>query len=165
MVKSIREKYFNDIIDLIQSDQGLDVPPQILLDICNYLISQNIKLQDINVKIISQIIKKLNGRKYADLIQTLNIFNKFTNKIKKMDPSNEELVRLIIRNIRGSYDQCLDIDYNYFMYKIFELLDLNDYLCFFPMPTNIKKAMLHEQIWKNICAQRYWLYHESLFIN
>ena len=54
------------------------------------------------------------------------------------------------------------LTYGYTLYKLFELLELDEYLCNFKFLKDRKKLYDQEQIWKKICNELKWEFIPSI---
>jgi hypothetical protein len=166
--------YFYKIIDAIQlgkiTETQLstilfnDTASNVYKDLSRYLISRNISIDNFNMDMLGQILKDLSYEKYqTDVISMLLLYNIFTDKIPKISGNDEKQIKLIINKIQKPYLKfCQDeeINYNYFMRKIFELLELYEYLDYFPLPP-ANTTVVHDKVWKGICQYLNWEFRLS----
>ena len=69
-------------------------------------------------------------------------------KIKKMF---DDIQKPFAKHCPG--DRKNFLNYSYFLHKACELLDLDDYIAYFPLLKNDEKLRQHDKIWKNICKE------------
>lgn len=162
-----RINHLTEILSQLQAKESTDIPPKIFESILRELKKRKIDKNDLDIFKLRRILKKLNYRKYYEHVpHILQIINgkeppNFTRKdemkIKKMFRDIQKPFALYCPKNRKNF-----LNYSYVLHKFCELLELDDYINYFPLLKNNSKLLQHDKIWKNICGYMNWLYIKSL---
>jgi hypothetical protein len=80
----------------------------------------------------------------------------------------EEKLRFMFKEIQPSFvkhcpsDRNNFLSYSYVLYKFCELLELDEYLRYFPLLKNRDKLYAQDKIWELICKDLRWGYIKSI---
>jgi hypothetical protein len=86
----------------------------------------------------------------------------------RLTPAQEEKCRQMFKDIQEPYEKFRlqkrknFFSYPYCLYKFMQILNLNDYLKFFPMLKDQKKLKLMDDVWKKICEELGWEFIPSI---
>ena len=119
---------------------------------------------------VKNYLKKLKYNKYYEHIPT--IINKFCGlRAPKITAELEQQLKIMFDEIQGPFEKyskiiCKDrknfLNYNYVFYKMCELLNKDEFLCYFPLLKSREKLYEHDLIWKGICQDLRWEYIPSI---
>jgi hypothetical protein len=85
-----------------------------------------------------------------------------------MDRETEEKLRFIFKEMQPSFEKHKPagrhslISYHYYMYKICELLELDEFLPCFNLLKTRDKLYDQDKIWKNICKDMQWQFIRTI---
>jgi len=162
-----RINHLNEILSQIQAKESTDVPDDIFDKIYLHIGKYRIKKKDINFFSMQKILKKLGLRKYYEhashIVFKINgcfpptFTREMEDKIRNMFKKIQKPFELYCPKERKNF-----LSYSYVIHKFCELLELDDYLKYFPLLKNPKKLKLHDRIWKKICDALEWEFYESI---
>jgi hypothetical protein len=81
-----------------------------------------------------------------------------------MSREDEEKLRHMFREIQPSFKKHCPkgrrnfLSYGYVLYKFCELLEMDEYLAYFPLLKNRDKLYLQDKTWELICRDQSWQY-------
>jgi hypothetical protein len=116
---------------------------------------------------MKKILKKLALHQYYE--HTTYIIS----KLSKIPPptisrDTEEKIRLMFRQIQPIFEKHRPknrtnfLSYSYILHKIFELLELDDYVQYFPLLKSREKLKQQDKIWELICNDLGWDFYPSI---
>ena len=163
-----RINHFNECLAQFQAKESTDIPQEVYEQIYTQLKKQRIiNMTTVKSTKIREILKKLDLSQYYEHIPyILNRLN--GKKVLTMDRETEEKLRFIFKEIQPSFerhkpeDRNNFISYHYFLYKICELLELDDFLPCFNLLKNRDKLYDQDLIWKNICKDMQWQFIRTI---
>ena len=80
----------------------------------------------------------------------------------------EEILRELFKQVEPVFEKYCPpnrknfLKYEYFFYKLFELLEMDEYLHICDLPKDPRKTYETEKIWKNICKDLKWEFIRSV---
>ena len=160
-----RNNHFLNFINDFNVSRQLDNVNQVDYDhIVNHINTFIIDVNSLNNIKMKKILKNLNLRKYYENdsnipIETINIPIETINIFSDND-INEILnvFNFVAHNFREcAYPRICFFNYNYLLYKICELLNLNSQYYirqFVPYQNNSQKWIINDEIWNKICDRR-----------
>jgi hypothetical protein len=157
-----RINHFNECLAQFQAKETTEIPQEVYDQIYSQIKKQRIiNMTTIKPAKIREILKKLDLSQYYEHIPyILNRLN--GKKVLTMDRETEEKLRFIFKEIQPSFERHKPADrhnfisYHYYLYKICELLELDDFLPCFNLLKNRDKLYDQDIIWKNICKDMQW---------
>ena len=162
-----RKNHLNERINQFQAKETIDIPTEIYDEIKQEIKKLRLDNDSINHKVMREILKKLGHNKYYEHIThiicfltcqlPITISREAEHKIDMMFEEIQEPFELYKPKNRKS---CLN--YNYLMHKFFELLELDDFLIYFPLLKNRDKLQEVDATWKQICLHLNWEYIPSV---
>lgn len=162
-----RINHLTEILSQLQAKESTDIPQRVFQSILTELKKRKIDKHDLDIFRLRRILKKLNYRKYYEHVpHILQIINgkeppNFSRKdemqIKKMFKQIQKPFAIYCPKNRKNF-----LNYSYVLHKFCELLDLDEYISYFPLLKNNAKLLQHDKIWKNICAYQKWEYIKSI---
>ncbi len=85
-----------------------------------------------------------------------------------INKETEDKIRLMFRQIQIPFNKYIPKDrvnflsYSYVLHKIFQLLELDDFLKYFPLLKSREKLILQDELWQKICYDLNWEYYPSV---
>jgi len=162
-----RINHLTEILSQLQAKESTDIPPRVFESIHREIKKRKICKFDLDIFKLRRILKKLNLRKYYEhvphILQIINgkeppnFSRRDEAKIKKMFKDIQKPFTLFCPKNRKNF-----LNYSYVLHKFCELLDLDDYISYFPLLKNNTKLLQHDRIWKNICEYMHWKMYRSL---
>ena len=86
----------------------------------------------------------------------------------KLNQLQEDRLRKLFQDVERTFDQCKPDDrknflsYSYVLHKLFELLEDDEYLDFFPLLKSRDKLYQQDLMWKEICNRLNWQFIPSI---
>ena len=163
-----RINHFNELIAQFQGKESTDIPNDIYTNILKELKkNKNIDMNDLTIKQMREILKKLKYNKYYENINT--IITVITgNNTCIITRENEDVLRNMFKEIQLPFmKHCPSsrknfLSYSYVLYKFCELLELNELLKVFSLLKSREKLQQQDMIWKNICKELQWEFIPSI---
>lgn len=162
-----RINHLNEILSQFQAKESTNIPDEIFDKILIEIKKKRLDINHLNIEVMKNILKKIEYSEYYEHIPY--IINKINGKPPPViDKRVEDIIRSLFLLAQHAFSICKPDDrnnfitYSYVLYKIFELLELDEYLDNFSFLKDDKKLFEQEQIWKNICKILKWEYIASI---
>ena len=163
-----RINHLNEILSQFQAKETTEIPEEIYNKILIELKKERIENMALLTKEkLREILKKINETDYYDHIPyIINQLNGLPPP--SISPEVENIIRGLFLQLQHPFnlfcpeDRKNFLTYGYTLYKIFELLELDEYLCNFNFLKDRKKLYEQEQIWKKICNELKWEFIPSI---
>jgi len=162
-----RINHLTEILSQLQAKESTDIPSKVFENVKREIKKRKINKDDLDMFSLRKILKKLSYRKYYEhaphMLQIINGKKppNFTRRdemtIKKMFKDIQKPFTLYCPKDRKNF-----LNYSYVLHKFCELLELDQYLEYFPLLKNTTKLKQHDKIWKNICKHMKWKYYKSI---
>lgn len=163
-----RKNHFKEWLNQLQARETIEIPQDVIDKIILELKNNNItNLANIEITLIKKILKKLHLSKYYENafhiiylinglqppILTIHIEKKLTEYFKMIEEPFQIYKKKERKNI---------LRYSYILYKLCELLELDEFLSCFSLLKNRNKLLEQDQIWKMICNHLNWEFIPSI---
>jgi len=163
-----RINHFNEWLAQFQAKETTDIPNEIYHKVSDELKKNiNINIKNITNKQVRDILKKLKLSKYYEHIP--NISNIITGRTAPLlSLHSEEILRSMFKDIQNPFMKHCPVyrknflSYSYVLHKFCQLLELDDFLKYFPLLKSREKLQQQDKIWKNICIELDWQYIPSI---
>lgn len=163
-----RINHLNEILSQFQAKETTEIPEPVYDKILLELKKERIENMALLTKDkLREILKKIDETDYYEHIPyIINQLNGLPPPV--ISPEVEEIIRGLFLQAQHPFNtHCPDarknfLTYGYTLYKLFELLELDDYLCNFKFLKDRKKLYEQEQIWKKICQELKWEFIPSI---
>jgi len=161
-----RINHINEIISQLQGKQTTEIPKEIFEKIQKEIKKMKISIKNVNKSIIKQILKKINANKYYE--HSVYIMNQLGVPKTTFSREVEEILRELFKQVEPVFEKYCPsnrknfLKYEYFFYKLFELLEMDEYLHICDLPKDPRKTYETEKIWKNICKDLKWEFIKSV---
>ena len=154
-----RINHFREWCNQVQGKESTDIPNEVFEKILNEIKKEKISdTKNITYNKMREILKRLRINKYYEHI------NYIINRINgiptpQFSAELEEKLCNMFRDIQAPFlkhcpkDRKNFLSYSYVLYKFFQILELNEYLKFFPLLKSREKLYAQDQIWKKICEE------------
>ena len=154
-----RINHFREWCNQVQGKESTDIPNDIFEKILNEIKKEKITdIKKITYNKMREILKRLRINKYYEHI------NYIINRINgiptpQFSAELEEKLCSMFRDIQAPFlkhcpkDRKNFLSYSYVLYKFFQILELKEYLKFFPLLKSREKLYAQDQIWKKICEE------------
>ena len=154
-----RINHFREWCNQVQGKESTDIPDEIFEKILAEIKKEKIiDLKTITYTKMRDILKRLRINKYYEHI------NYIINRINgiptpQFSPELEEKLCSMFRSIQAPFlkhcpkDRKNFLSYSYVLYKFFQILNLDEYLKYFPLLKSREKLYIQDQIWKKICIE------------
>lgn len=154
-------------LNQFQAKESTDIPDdiynKILAEVKRTRICENGILTINDMKVI---LKKLKLQKYYE--HSSHIISKITKKPPPvLSREKEEKIKQMFYEIQEPFlkycphERTNFLNYAYVLYKIMEILKLNEFKTYFPLLKSREKLRAHDEIWKKICADLGWNFYPS----
>ena len=163
-----RINHLNEILSQFQAKETTEIPEHVYDKILLELKKERIENMALLTKDkLREILKKIDETDYYEHIPyIINQLNGLPPPV--ISPEVEEIIRGLFLQAQHPFNtHCPDarknfLTYGYTLYKLFELLELDDYLSNFKFLKDRKKLYEQEQIWKKICHELKWEFIPSI---
>ena len=163
-----RINHFNEWLSQFQAKESTDISSDIIEKILVELQKERIfNVANISNMKIRDILKKLKLNKFYEHIPYI------INKINGKPPPTitkqvEEKLRYMFKEIQTPFEKHCPknrknfLSYSYVIHKFIQLLNMNEYLVYFPLLKSREKLYQQDLIWKNICNDLNWKFINSI---
>jgi hypothetical protein len=163
-----RINHFNEWLAQLQAKETTDIPEKVYNGILKELDKNPfMKIEDITYKYVREILKRLKFNKYYEHIpHIINILN--GKKAPVLSSKYEEQLRMMFKEIQTPFmKHCPDkrknfLSYSYVLHKFCELIELDEFLPYFPLLKSREKLQQQDIIWEKICKELSWQYIPSI---
>ena len=154
-----RINHFREWCNQVQGKESTDIPNEVFEKILNEIKKEKIiDTKSITYNKMREILKRLRINKYYEHI------NYIINRINgiptpQFSTELEEKLCNMFKDIQAPFlkhcpkERKNFLSYSYVLYKFFQILQLNEYLKFFPLLKSREKLYAQDQIWKKICEE------------
>lgn len=155
-------------LNQFQAKESVEIPDKIYKDILKELKKMRItNPEKVTIQRIRYILKKLKYNDYYEHIVYI------ASKITKRSPpvlsrETEEKIKIMFKQIQEPFHKHCPpqrinfISYSYVLHKIFQLLELNEYVHYFELLKSREKLRLQENVWRKICKDLNWTFYPSI---
>ena len=152
-----RLNHFMECLNQFQAKENINIPEKIYNKIINELKSRRINdLSKITLNDTRYILKQLKLNKYYEHVSF--IYSKISgNPPPHLTYDQENKLKILFKRIDKSFNKFCPYDrrnffnYNYLLHKLFQLINLNQYLDYFPLLKSKEKLFKQDEIWKLVC--------------
>lgn len=160
--------HFNEWLAQFQAKESTEIPADIYDEILVQLKKERItNMGSLKPTKMREILRKMKCSKYYEHIP--HIINRLNGQNAPfMSREDEEKLRHMFREIQPSFKKHCPkgrrnfLSYGYVLYKFCELLEMDEYLCCFPLLKNRDKLYLQDKTWELICKEQGWQYLKTV---
>ena len=152
--------HFKEILAQFQGKETTQIPIEVVENLKQQIKKERIEYSKLTYYKTKEILKKLGYNKYYEHINFIK--NKLGMKPPIISQELEETLCNFFMEIQYPYAKhCPDyrvnfLHYYYVLYKLFELLEEEEYLHEIPMLKDREKLIEQDTIWKKICEELDW---------
>lgn len=173
----IRKNHFREWLNHLQGrcNDSKKISKELLDIIDKEIKSMKIKSEDLTRDMLRKILKKNKLSKYYDHeIQILYLINGkkplficketeviLTEYFEKTEIAFEEYKKIEYKKYENKGRKNL-LRYSYILYKLCELLELDEYLSHFSLLKDRLKKLEQDKIWKYICRYNNWTFYNTV---
>ncbi len=148
--------------------ESTEIPEEVFNAIIKELHKNRVyDFKKLSLPFMRHILKTLGFEKYYE--HTIHIIS----RLSKLPPptisrETEERIRHMFMQIQAPFEKHCPksrinfLSYSYVLHKFFQLLDLDEFLKYFPLLKSREKLRQQDAIWKNICKELRWQYIPSI---
>jgi hypothetical protein len=166
-----RKNHFQECLNQLQAKENTTRPPIIIKELTIEFKKYNIgNPKMITKELVNKFLKKLGYNKYYEHIPT--IINEFCGlPAPKLTPELEQQLKIMFAESQVPFEKYKKIycparknflNYDYTFYKMFELLNKDEFLNCFKRLKSRDKLYEHDLIWKGICNDLRWEFIPSI---
>lgn len=163
-----RINHLNEWLNQVQGKETTDIPEEIYDKIFYEITKRKItNMADITYVQLKSMMRKLHLNKYyehaAHIMYRLNGV-----PVPVLSPELEDKIRSMFRQIQVPFmkhsppDRKNFLSYAYCLHKMMQLLDMDEYLPYFPLLKSRDKLQAQDNIWQKICKDVNWQFVKSL---
>ena len=162
-----RINHFNEWLAQFQAKESTEIPEDVFDHIQEQIKKERLQASSLNRSKIREILKKLKYNSFYEHVpHILSRLNGHTAPV--MGRETEEKLRYLFKEIQPSFQKHCPaersnfLSYSYVLYKLCELLELDDFLPCFPLLKNRDKLYAQDKIWEKICKDLQWEFIRSI---
>ena len=163
-----RINHLNEWISQIQGKESTEIPPEIYDKILLEIRKQRItNMADVTNAKIREILKKLGQNRFYE--HGAHIMNRLNGMPSiSLTPEIEDKLRQMFKMIQIPFFKHAPrnrknfLSYSYTLHKCLQLLELDEYLKYFPLLKSREKTHAMDEVWKKICADLSWHFYPSV---
>jgi DNA-directed RNA polymerase subunit RPC12/RpoP len=162
-----RINHFNEWLAQFQAKESTEIPEEVFEHIQDQIKKERLQASSLNRSKIREILKKLKYNSFYEHVpHILSRLNGHTAPV--MGRETEEKLRYLFKEIQPSFQKHCPaersnfLSYSYVLYKLCELLELDDFLPCFPLLKNRDKLYAQDKIWEKICKDLQWEFIRSI---
>lgn len=162
-----RINHFCEWLNQFQAKENTDIPDEIFNQISVELKKQRrLELHKLRPEQTKIMLKKLNLSDYYEHVPFI-LCTMTGQSPPSLDPDTEDKLKTMFKEVQPAFlKHCPKtrknfLSYCYIIHKFLELLDIDEYLSYFPLLKSNEKLRDQEQVWKLICQELKWKYYPS----
>lgn len=157
-----RINHLNEWLSQFQAKESIEIPKEIYDNILSEIHKKKIyDLKTIGIMRMRKILKSLGYVSYYE--HSVYIICKLSGKHPPtISKHMEDKIRHMFMQIQEPFEKHKPanrynfLSYSYVLHKFFELLELDEYLQYFPLLKSREKLRTHDFIWKKMCHELRW---------
>jgi hypothetical protein len=153
-----RKNHLNEWLARIQASERKMIPPDVMESVESKFIRWGVPQSNATYRTVRQFLKDGNHQKYFEHIPQIICFLTRKRPIP-IEEAKIKHIRSIFKNLQGPFDKLKPkgrknfLSYSFVLYKIFELLDLDEYMPYFPMLKSRSNLIKADTLWKRLCRE------------
>uniref|UniRef100_A0A6C0DBA8 Viral late gene transcription factor 3 zinc ribbon domain-containing protein n=1 Tax=viral metagenome TaxID=1070528 RepID=A0A6C0DBA8_9ZZZZ len=161
--------HFNEWLAQFQAKENTDIPQEVVESVMRELKKERISdPKKLKKEKILEILRKLKFSKMYDHVQQIK--NRIQHQMTNLTLSKEmeEKLQHMFREIQPAFIKYCPasrsnfLSYPYVLFKLCQLLEMDDYLPFFQLLKSREKLYQQDQVWQKICAEMRWQFIKSI---
>lgn len=163
-----RINHLNEWLNQVQGKETTDIPEEIYDKIFYEIQKRKItNMADITQAQLKNIMRKLHINKYYEHIPHI-MYRLNGIPVPVLSSVLEEKIRSMFKQIQVPFlkysppNRKNFLSYSYCIHKFLQLLEMDEYLMYFPLLKSREKLQAQDNIWKKICEDINWQFVKSL---
>ena len=161
--------HFNEWLAQFQAKENTDIPADVVQAVMSELKKERISdPKKVKKEKIREILQKLRLSKMYDHVQQIknHIQHQMTNLT--LSKEMEEKLQHMFKEIQPAFikycpkDRSNFLSYPYVLYKLCQLLEMDEFLPCFQLLKSREKLYQQDQVWQKICAEMGWQFIRSI---
>lgn len=161
--------HFNEWLAQFQAKENTDIPADVIEAVMGELKKERISdPKKVKKEKIREILQKLRLSKMYDHVQQIknHIQHQMTNLT--LSKEMEEKLQHMFKEIQPAFikycpkDRSNFLSYPYVLYKLCQLLEMDEFLPCFQLLKSREKLYQQDQVWQKICAEMGWQFIRSI---
>ena len=161
--------HFNEWLAQFQAKENTDIPQDVIESVMRELRKERIQdPKKVKKEKIREILQKLKMSKMYDHVQQIK--NRIQHQMTNLTLSKEmeEKLQYMFKEIQPAFikycpaDRSNFLSYPYVLYKLCQLLEMDEFLPCFQLLKSREKLYLQDQVWRNICKEMQWQFIQSI---
>jgi predicted nucleic acid-binding Zn-ribbon protein len=161
--------HFNEWLAQFQAKENTDIPQEVVESVMRELRKERIsEPKKVKKEKILEILRKLKYSKMYDHVQQIK--NRIQHQMTNLTLSKEmeEKLQHMFREIQPAFIKYCPsfrsnfLSYPYVLFKLCQLLEMDDYLPFFQLLKSREKLYQQDQVWQKICGEMRWEFIRSI---
>ena len=161
--------HFNEWLAQFQAKENTDIPQNVIEAVMLELRKERISdPKKVKKEKIREILQKLKMSKMYDHVQQIK--NRIQHQMTNLTLSKEmeEKLQYLFKEIQPAFikycpaDRSNFLSYPYVLYKLCQLLEMDEFLPCFQLLKSREKLYQQDQVWRNICKEMQWQFIKSI---
>jgi hypothetical protein len=161
--------HFNEWLAQFQAKENTDIPQEVVESIMKELKKERISdPKRVKKEKILEILRKLKMPKMYDHVQQIK--NRIQHQMTNLTLSKEmeEKLQYLFKEIQPAWikfcprDRSNFLSYPYVLFKLCQLLDMDEFLPYFQLLKSREKLYQQDQTWEKICKEMQWQFIRSI---
>jgi hypothetical protein len=161
--------HFNEFLAQFQAKENTDIPQDVIDSVMTELRKERISdPKKLKKEKIREILQKLKLSKMYDHVQQIK--NRIQHQMTNLTLSKEmeEKLQYLFKEIQPAFikycpaNRSNFLSYPYVLYKLCQLLEMDEFLPCFQLLKSREKLYLQDQVWKKICDEMRWQFIRSI---
>lgn len=163
-----RMNHLVEWLNQFQAKESTDIPTDVYNSILLEVKRMRVKnLNSLDMMKMKNILKKLKLHQYYEHIP--HIISKITGKPPPtLTRDTEDKIKTMFRDIQEPFskhcpkDRTNFLSYSYVLHKFFQILELPEFVQYFPLLKSREKLRLQDKLWRKICVELEWPFYPSI---
>jgi hypothetical protein len=161
--------HFNEWLAQFQAKENTDIPQDVIESVMRELRKERISdPKKVRKEKIREILQKLKLSKMYDHVQQIK--NRIQHQMTNLTLSKEmeEKLQYLFKEIQPAFikycprDRSNFLSYPYVLYKLCQLLEMDEFLPCFQLLKSREKLYQQDQVWQKICEEMRWQFIRSI---
>lgn len=152
-----RLNHFMECINQFQAKENINIPDEVYDKIIKCFKRKRINdFKSLSLNDVRDVLKSLKMNKYYEHVSF--IYSKISgNPPPRLTYTEENKLKTLFKKVDKSFikycpkDRSNFFNYNYLLHKLFRIMNMEQYLIYFPLLKSKEKLMKQEEIWKLVC--------------
>lgn len=152
-----RLNHFMECINQFQAKENINIPDEVYDKIIKCFKRKRISdFKSLSLNDVRDVLKSLKMNKYYEHVSF--IYSKISgNPPPRLTYTEENKLKTLFKKVDKSFikycpkDRSNFFNYNYLLHKLFRIMNMEQYLIYFPLLKSKEKLMKQEEIWKLVC--------------